>query len=42
MPMESYVRPEHNITIFVHTGKVPDDEFLTFYKSFFNMTEASA
>ncbi len=35
MPIESYVRPDHNLAIFVHTGRVPDDEFLTFYKSFF-------
>ena len=35
MPIESHVRPENNLVIFVHTGRVPDDEFLTFYKSFF-------
>ena len=35
MTIESHVRPEHNLVIFVHTGRVPDDEFLTFYKSFF-------
>ncbi len=35
MTIESHVRPEHNMTIFVHTGRVPDDEFLAFYKSFF-------
>ncbi len=35
MPIESYVRPDHNLAIIVHTGRVPDDEFLTFYKSFF-------
>ena len=35
MTIESHVRPEHNMAIFVHTGRVPDDEFLAFYKSFF-------
>ena len=35
MTIESYVRPEHNMVIFVHTGRVSDDKFLTFYKSFF-------
>ena len=35
MSIESYVRPEGNVAIFVHTGRVADDEFLTCYKSFF-------
>jgi hypothetical protein len=35
MSIESYDMPEHNLVVFVHTGRVPDDEFLTFYKSFF-------
>jgi len=35
MTIESHFRPEHNMAIFVHTGRVPDDEFLAFYKSFF-------
>ncbi len=35
MTIESFYRPEHNMVIFAHTGIVPDDEFLTFYESFF-------
>jgi hypothetical protein len=35
MTVESYVKPDHNLAVFVHTGRVPDDEFLAFYKSFF-------
>ena len=35
MPIESHLRPEHNLAVFAHTGRVPDDEFLAFYKSFF-------
>ena len=35
MPIESHVRPEHNLAVFVHIGRVPDEEFLAFYKSFF-------
>jgi hypothetical protein len=35
MTIESYVRPEGNVAIFVHIGRVPDEEFLAFYKSFF-------
>ena len=36
MTIESCFRPEHNLVIFSHTGRVPDDEFLAFYESFFN------
>jgi hypothetical protein len=35
MAIESHVIPEHNLAVFVHTGRVPDDEFLAFYNSFF-------
>lgn len=35
MPIESCIRPEHNLAVVVHAGKVPDNEFLSFYKSFF-------
>ena len=35
MTIESHVRPEYKLAIFVHTGRVPDDEFLAFYKAFF-------
>jgi hypothetical protein len=35
MPIESYIKPEHDLVVFVHTGRVPDDEFLAYYKSFF-------
>jgi hypothetical protein len=35
MPIESYPVPEHNMAVFVHTGRVPDEEFMSFYKSFF-------
>ena len=35
MTIESLVRPEHKLAIFVQTGRVPDDEFLAFYNSFF-------
>ena len=35
MAVESYVKPELNLAVFVHTGNVPDDEFLSFYESFF-------
>jgi hypothetical protein len=27
--------PEHRVTVFTHTGSVPDDEFLSFYQSAF-------
>jgi len=33
--IEYFVRPEHNLVVFVQTGRVPDDEFLKFYRSFF-------
>ena len=36
MPITSYVKPEHKLTIFVHRGAVSDDEFLAFYKQFFS------
>lgn len=35
MSIESHVMGEHNLVILVHTGRVPDDEFLAFYESFF-------
>ncbi len=35
MTIESHVRPEYKLVVFVHTGRVPDDEFLAFYKAFF-------
>jgi hypothetical protein len=35
MPIESYVMPEHELVAFVHTGRVSDEEFLDYYKSFF-------
>ncbi len=35
MPIEYHVRPEHNLAILLHVGTVPDDQFLTFYKSLF-------
>ena len=35
MSIESHVRPEYNLVILVHTGRVPDDEFLSYYKGFF-------
>ena len=35
MNIEYFVRPEHNLVVFVQTGRVPDDQFLNFYKSFF-------
>jgi hypothetical protein len=35
MPIESYVKTEHDLIIFKHIGRVEDDEFLSFYRSFF-------
>ena len=35
MTIESHVIPEYNTIVFVHTGRVPDDEFLAFYETFF-------
>ena len=35
MAVESYVKPELNLAVFVHTVNVPDDDFLSFYESFF-------
>ena len=35
MPITFNTRPEHNLTVFVHTGEVSDDEFLAFYKRVF-------
>jgi hypothetical protein len=33
--IEFLARPEYNLGILVHKGRIPDDEFLTFYKSLF-------
>ena len=35
MPIELRPVPDHNVFILAHIGLVPDDEFLAFYKSFF-------
>lgn len=35
MTIESHVRPEYKLVVFVHTGRVSDEEFLAFYKAFF-------
>jgi hypothetical protein len=35
MPIESHVMPEYNMAIIAHTGRATDDEFLAFYKAFF-------
>ena len=35
MPIESQVIPEHDLAVFMHIGRVPDDEFLSFYRDFF-------
>ncbi|MCK4537186.1 MAG: hypothetical protein KAV42_00175 [Candidatus Krumholzibacteria bacterium] len=34
MTIGFYIRPEHNVAVLVHAGKVSDEEFLAFYKSF--------
>jgi hypothetical protein len=33
MPIRLRAIPEHRVTVFTHTGSVPDDEFLSFYKA---------
>jgi hypothetical protein len=35
MPVKITKKPEFNIIILEHIGKIPDSEFLSFYKSFF-------
>lgn len=35
MPISSDLRPDQQLVIFRHIGDVPDDEFLAFYKEFF-------
>ena len=35
MPIKFRAIPEHNLIILIHTGAVPDDEFLTFYESLY-------
>jgi hypothetical protein len=35
MAIESHFMPQHDLAVFVHIGRVPDDEFLAFYKDFF-------
>jgi hypothetical protein len=35
MAIELLARPEHNLAVLVHVGRIPDDEFLAFYKSLY-------
>ena len=35
MAIECRVRPEHNLAVLVHVGRIPDEEFLAFYKSLY-------
>ena len=35
MSIEFHARPDHNLAVLVHTGRIPDDRFITFYRSFF-------
>ncbi len=35
MPITYSTHPEHNLIILVHTGIIPDEEFLTFYKGLY-------
>ena len=35
MAIELFTKPEHNLDILVHVGKIQDDEFLDYYRSFF-------
>lgn len=35
MSIEFRTRPDYNLGVLVHVGSTPDDEFLAFYKSFF-------
>jgi len=42
MPITFELKPEQQLVIFRHIGDVPDDEFLTFYKDFFENPKATA
>jgi hypothetical protein len=35
MAIECRARPEHNLAILVHVGRIPDEEFLAFYKALY-------
>lgn len=35
MGIKVYIRPEQNLNIFVHTGQISNDEFITFYRQLF-------
>ena len=36
MSISCHYKPEHRVTVFVHRGIVPDDEFLQYYRSFYS------
>lgn len=35
MPITLHTHPEHEVIILVHSGHIPDEEFLAFYQKFF-------
>lgn len=35
MGITYYIKPEYSLNILVHTGKITDDEFITFYRNLF-------
>lgn len=39
MPITYELRPDDRVVVFVHSGTVPDDEFISFYKTFFENTQ---
>lgn len=39
MPIYLRAMPEHRVTVFTHTGSIPDDEFLSFYQSAYEKKE---
>ena len=35
MTIEFQAKPDHNLAILVHTGRIPDNQFIAFYKSLY-------
>ena len=42
MPIKFYIKPNLNLIVCVHLGKVPDDEFLASYKSLYESDNFSS
>jgi hypothetical protein len=35
MPISYYIKTKHKLIVLVYTGKIPDDDFLSFYKDLY-------